>query len=106
MLTGPGARLDAYELIRLLGAGGMGEVWLAHDVSLGRKVAVKLLPQGLTEDPHRVARFEQEARAVSGAPSPDSAIRTSATSMRWAARMRVSATLPWSWWMARHYATG
>jgi serine/threonine protein kinase len=71
MLTGPGARLDAYELIRLLGAGGMGEVWLAHDVSLGRKVAVKLLPQGLTEDPHRVARFEQEARAVSGLSHPN-----------------------------------
>jgi serine/threonine-protein kinase len=59
-----GTRLDAYEIVRPLGSGGMGEVWLAAEVRLGRKVALKILPAGLTQDPLRMQRFEQEARAA------------------------------------------
>ena len=65
MVVGPGSRLDAYEIVARLGTGGMGEVWVARDTSLGRKVALKVLPPGLTANPLRVARFEQEARAAS-----------------------------------------
>jgi serine/threonine protein kinase/Tol biopolymer transport system component len=71
MPLGPGSRLDAYELVRPVGSGGMGEVWLATDVRLGRKVALKLLPAELTRDPLRVARFEQEARAASALNHPN-----------------------------------
>jgi len=60
MPLGPGSRLDAYELVSPLGRGGMGEVWLATETKLGRKVALKLLPAELTQDAARV-RFEQEA---------------------------------------------
>ncbi len=67
----PGARLDGYELVSLLGLGGMGQVWLAQDVALGRKVALKLLPPELTSDALRLARFEQEARAVSALSHPN-----------------------------------
>jgi eukaryotic-like serine/threonine-protein kinase len=67
----PGARLDDHELLRPLGAGGMGEVWLALDTRLGRRVALKLLPSELTRDPARVARFEQEARAASTLSHPN-----------------------------------
>jgi serine/threonine protein kinase/Tol biopolymer transport system component len=70
-MAAPGDRLDGYELLRLLGAGGMGEVWLARDVGLGRKVALKLLPQDFTHDERRVARFEQEARAASALSHPN-----------------------------------
>lgn len=71
MATGPGSRLDVYALIRQLGAGGMGEVWLATDLRLERKVAIKLLPVALTADPTRVRRFEQEARAASALNHPN-----------------------------------
>jgi len=71
MPLGPGSRLDAYELLSPLGAGGMGEVWLATEVRLGRKVALKLLPADLTKDPARVSRFEQEARAASALSHPN-----------------------------------
>ena len=71
MAIGPGSRLDTYELIRPLGAGGMGEVWLATDLRLARKVAIKLLPAALTADPARVRRFEQEARAASTLNHPN-----------------------------------
>jgi eukaryotic-like serine/threonine-protein kinase len=67
----PGTRLDAYEIVRLLGSGGMGEVWLATEVRLGRKVALKLLPPDLTREPSRVLRFEQEARAASALSHPN-----------------------------------
>ena len=71
MALSPGSRLDAYEILRSLGAGGMGEVWLATELRLGRKVALKLLPADLTQDPVRVQRFEQEARAASGLSHPN-----------------------------------
>jgi hypothetical protein len=59
-----GARLGPYEVLSLLGAGGMGEVYRARDSRLGREVAVKVLPADLCRDLDRRRRFEQEARAV------------------------------------------
>ena len=60
-----GTRFGPYEITSLLGAGGMGEVYLAQDTRLGRHVAVKVLPAGVTSEPERLRRFEQEARAES-----------------------------------------
>jgi serine/threonine protein kinase len=71
MPLSPGSRLDAYEIVRPLGSGGMGEVWLATEVRLGRKVALKVLPAELTHDSLRVQRFEQEARAASALNHPN-----------------------------------
>ena len=60
----PGARLGPYEIQSAIGAEGMGEVDRARDPRLGRDVAVKVLPAGLSADPERLTRFEQEARAA------------------------------------------
>src|SRR5262245_52416940 len=60
-----GRRIGAYQIIDQIGRGGMGEVYLAQDTRLGRKVALKLLPSQFVGDKRRVSRFEQEARAVS-----------------------------------------
>lgn len=67
----PGSRVDAYELIKPLGSGGMGEVWLAMEIRLGRRVALKFLPDKVTRDSVRVARFEQEAKAASALNHPN-----------------------------------
>src|SRR3954451_5629916 len=67
----PGDRLDSYEIVAPLGAGGMGEVWLAKDLRLQRKVAIKILPTDLTQQATRVARFQQEARAASALNHPN-----------------------------------
>ena len=66
-----GRRLGHYQVMALLGAGGMGEVYLAEDVRLARRVALKWLPASLTSDPQRVRRFEQEARAASALNHPN-----------------------------------
>jgi len=66
-----GACLDHYKLISPLGAGGMGEVYLAEDTKLSRKVALKLLPEAFTRSTERVRRFEQEARAASALNHPN-----------------------------------
>ncbi|GEN12267.1 serine/threonine protein kinase [Myxococcus fulvus] len=63
--------LPGFELKELLGRGGMGEVWLARQTSLGRTVAVKLLPPKLAKDPEFVARFEKEATALAALNHPN-----------------------------------
>ncbi|HZI94508.1 MAG TPA: protein kinase [Patescibacteria group bacterium] len=65
-----GTRLGPYEIVDPLGAGGMGEVYRAKDTRLGREVAVKVLPQHLSESPEVRARFEREARTVSSLNHP------------------------------------
>ena len=65
-----GKRLGHYEIIEPLGAGGMGEVYLAKDSRLHRKVAIKVLPSEFAGDPERLARFEQEARASAALNHP------------------------------------
>ena len=65
-----GRRIGAYEVLALLGAGGMGEVYRAHDEKLGRDVAIKVLPSTLDADPDRLARFEREARVLAALNHP------------------------------------
>ena len=65
-----GTRLGAYEIVGLLGAGGMGEVYRAHDPRLRRDVALKILPPVFTQDADRVARFEREARLLASLNHP------------------------------------
>jgi serine/threonine protein kinase/Tol biopolymer transport system component len=67
----PGRSLAHYRMLSLLGRGGMGEVWLAEDTRLGRRVAIKLLLDEFTSDAERLRRFEQEARAASALNHPN-----------------------------------
>lgn len=66
-----GRQFGAYRIVSKLGAGGMGEVWLAEDSRLKRKIALKLLPVAFTTDATRVRRFEREARAASALNHPN-----------------------------------
>jgi Tol biopolymer transport system component len=66
-----GSRLGPYEILSPLGAGGMGEVYRARDARLGREVAVKVLPEELSQDVGRLKRFEREARAASALNHPN-----------------------------------
>src|SRR5262245_46765810 len=66
-----GTKLGRYEIRSQLGAGGMGEVYLAQDTRLDRKVALKILPDEVAADPDRMKRFVQEAKAASGLNHPN-----------------------------------
>jgi hypothetical protein len=66
-----GKRLGTYEVISVLGMGGMGEVYLARDERLNRKLALKFLPHQLTRDTNSLMRFEREARAASALNHPN-----------------------------------
>src|SRR5262249_22670336 len=66
-----GKSFGHYDVLSLLGTGGMAEVYLAEDVKLPRNVALKLLPAAFTQDVDRARRFEQEARAVSALNHPN-----------------------------------
>jgi len=65
-----GRQLGSYRVLSLLGRGGMGEVYRAHDSRLGRDVAIKVLPTGFTKDAERLARFESEARMLAALNHP------------------------------------
>jgi Tol biopolymer transport system component len=67
----PGTKFGPYEIVGLLGAGGMGEVYRARDTRLHRDVAIKILPAALSNDPDRLHRFEQEARATAALNHPN-----------------------------------
>jgi eukaryotic-like serine/threonine-protein kinase len=69
--TGFGARLGPYVLGPVIGSGGMGEVYRAHDSRLARDVAIKILPPDVADDPDRLRRFESEARAAAALNHPN-----------------------------------
>jgi serine/threonine protein kinase/Tol biopolymer transport system component len=66
----PGVKFGAYEVLSALGAGGMGEVYRARDTTLGRDVALKILPEALARDPDRIARFRREAQILAALNHP------------------------------------
>src|SRR5512132_2765867 len=70
MMLIAGTLLGTYEILGPLGAGGMGEVYRAKDLRLGREIAIKVLPGEVASSPDRLARFEREARTVAGLNHP------------------------------------
>src|SRR5688500_7834110 len=71
MNLSPGSRIGPFEIVDLLGAGGMGAVYRAYDPRLRREVAIKVLPPAVAGDPDRVQRFEREALAVARLAHPN-----------------------------------
>jgi len=69
-LAKPDAEREPYGIVKLIGAGGMGEVYRARDTRLGRDVAIKVLPEQVSHDPAALARFDGEARAVAALSHP------------------------------------
>ena len=70
MPLGSGSKLGPYEILSAIGAGGMGEVYRARDTTLGRDVAVKVLPEAFAQDAERLARFEREAKTLASLNHP------------------------------------
>jgi eukaryotic-like serine/threonine-protein kinase len=66
-----GTKLDGYEVLGLVGSGGMGEVYRARDPVLKREVAIKVLPSFVSQNPDRLRRFEQEAQAAAALNHPN-----------------------------------
>jgi serine/threonine protein kinase/tetratricopeptide (TPR) repeat protein len=71
MSIAPGTRFGPYEFVSLIGTGGMGEVYRAHDPRLGRDVAIKTIAPQLAQDPDALARFQREARAIAKVSHPN-----------------------------------
>ena len=71
MAISPDTRLGRYEILSLLGTGGMGEVYLARDPKINRDVAIKVLPAAFSSDSERLRRFEQEAQAAGALNHPN-----------------------------------
>jgi eukaryotic-like serine/threonine-protein kinase len=97
MPLAPGTPLGPYELVSIIGAGGMGEVYRGRDKKLQRDVAIKVLPESLARDPERLARFRCEAQTVASLNHPHIAqtvgleevrLKPDATTARWRSRPR------------------
>jgi len=71
MLLSTGTKLGPYEITGAIGAGGMGEVYQAHDTKLGRDVAIKILPEAFAHDPERLSRFQREAKMLASLNHPN-----------------------------------
>ena len=71
MTLASGTRIGTYEVGALIGAGGMGEVYRAHDTRLQRDVALKVLPEVFSRDRERMARFEREAKLLASLNHPN-----------------------------------
>jgi Tol biopolymer transport system component len=71
MMIAAGTRLGSYEVAAQIGAGGMGEVYRAHDTKLARDVAIKVLPANFVNDPERLSRFQREARMLAALNHPN-----------------------------------
>src|SRR3954447_4259744 len=71
MSLAPGTRLVCYEILALLGEGGMGEVYRARDTRLKRDVAIKVVPTLFAADPERLKRFEREAQTLAALNHPN-----------------------------------
>jgi len=71
MALAAGTHLGSYEVLAQIGAGGMGEVYQAHDTKLGREVAIKVLPEAFVHDPQRLARFQREAKMLASLNHPN-----------------------------------
>ena len=71
MVLTAGTRLGHIEVLELLGIGGMGEVYRAHDLKLKRDVAIKVLPEAFASNPDRLARFQREAEVLASLDHPN-----------------------------------
>src|SRR6202171_2371788 len=71
MALSAGTKLGTYEVLAPIGAGGMGEVYRAHDTKLGRDVAIKVLPETFAHDPDRLSRFQREAKMLASLNHPN-----------------------------------
>src|SRR5580700_7373411 len=71
MALATGTRLGSYEVAAQIGAGGMGEVYQAHDTKLGRDVAIKVLPEAFAHDADRLSRFQREAKMLAALNHPN-----------------------------------
>jgi serine/threonine protein kinase len=71
MAISTGTCLGSYEVVAQIGAGGMGEVYKAHDTKLGRDVAIKVLPEAFAHDSERISRFQREAKMLAALNHPN-----------------------------------
>ncbi len=83
MTLTPGTRVGAYDIVSFIGAGGMGEVYAAQDTKLEREVAIKVLPEALSQDRERLARFEREAKLLAAVNHPGIATLYGLESSSW-----------------------
>src|SRR5512142_1114713 len=96
MSLNPGTKLGPYEIQSSLGAGGMGEVYRARDTRLDRRVAIKVLPSHLSDNPDARQRFEREARAISSLNHPN------ICTLHDVGHQEGMDFSSWSFWRARH----